>query len=212
MTSTAPNPLHRSQPERRRLLSRHFIAVIEPLLEAGEPYAELSVERIIKAGNIARSTFYAYFDDKGDLLSAMAEDVIGDLFEAGRTWWAFPHDGSKADLRAALTPALTTHRAHHTILGAVAEAAAYDSRARERYNLLIDEVVANLTEHIRRGQRQGSACPDLDPKRTAQWLIWMHERGLYQLVSPADEREAEKLLATLTDIVWRTLYEGFRSA
>jgi hypothetical protein len=38
----------------------------------------------------------------------------------------------------------------------------------------------------------------------------MIERGLYQLVSDAGDREARRLLQTLTDIVWRALYEGCR--
>lgn len=208
---TTANPLHRTHDDRRGLLSRHFIAVLEPLIEQGEQYPGLSVERIIRAGGIARSTFYAYFADKGELLSAMAEDVISDLFEAGRSWWALPNDATRAQLRAALTPALEVQRRHRAILEAVADTAAYDPRVRERQLLLINEVVANLARHISEAQAARSACPDLDPVRTAQWLIWMHERGLHQLVGPAGERETEQLLESLTDIVWRTLYQGYRA-
>ena len=38
----------------------------------------------------------------------------------------------------------------------------------------------------------------------------MIERGLYQLVSPASDREAARLLDSLTDLVWRALYAGYR--
>jgi prophage antirepressor-like protein len=38
----------------------------------------------------------------------------------------------------------------------------------------------------------------------------MIERGLYQLVSAALEQEAERLLEAVTDVVWRTLYDGYR--
>jgi len=55
-----------------------------------------------------------------------------------------------------------------------------------------------------------SADPELDPRRSARWLIWMIERGLYQLVSPAGSREAERLLDSLTHLVWRSLYAGYR--
>src|SRR6516225_2261443 len=61
------------------MLSRHFVSVVENLVENGVRYADLSVEAIITAGGISRSTFYVYFDDKGDLLVAMAQDVISDL-------------------------------------------------------------------------------------------------------------------------------------
>jgi hypothetical protein len=52
--------------------------------------------------------------------------------------------------------------------------------------------------------------PDLDPQRTAAWLTWMAERGLYQLVAPAGPAAAERLLDALTDITWNTLYAGAR--
>jgi AcrR family transcriptional regulator len=206
----ATSPLQRTQPERRALLARHFVEVVEPLLEAGEPYADLSVESLITAGGISRSTFYAYFEDKGALLSAMAEDVIADLFEAGESWWSFPDDGDRTALREALRPALDTQRGHRAILVAVADAAAYDPRVREQHLRLVDEVAAKLATHVRGAQRRGTACPDLDAARVAGWLIWMHERGLHQLVTPAAPAEAEKLLDALTDVVWRTLYAGYR--
>jgi AcrR family transcriptional regulator len=168
------------------------------------------VERIIRAGGVSRSTFYAYFDDKGDLLRAMAEHVISELLDAGLAWWTLPADGTKDDLREALRPAVDTYREHHAVLGAVIETATYDARVREAHVRLVNEVVASLAAHIREHQKQGSACPDLDARRTAEWLIWMDERGLYQVVSRADDREAERLLGALTDIVWRTLYAGYR--
>ena len=69
------------------MLSRHFVSVVEELVENGVRYADLSVEAIITAGGISRSTFYVYFEDKGDLLVAMAQDVIGDLVADGASWW-----------------------------------------------------------------------------------------------------------------------------
>jgi AcrR family transcriptional regulator len=179
-------------------------------MEQGEHFPGMSVERIIRAGGIARSTFYAYFADKGELLSAMAEDVISDLFDAGRSWWALPHEATRDELRTALNPSLDVQRNNRAIMEAVADTAAYDPRVRERQLLLINEVVANLARHIASAQAGGSACPDLEPLRTAQWLVWMLERGLHQLVGPAGEDETDRLLEALTDIVWRALYQGYR--
>jgi AcrR family transcriptional regulator len=168
------------------------------------------VERLIRAGGVSRATFYAYFEDKGALLSAMAEDVIAELFAAGESWWSFPDDGDKAALREALRPALETQRKHKAILGTVADTAAYDPRVREQHLHLVGEVASRLAAHVRGAQKRGTACPDLDAVRVARWLIWMHERGLHQLVTPAAPGEAGKLLDALTDIVWRTLYAGYR--
>jgi TetR/AcrR family transcriptional regulator, ethionamide resistance regulator len=194
------------------MLSRHFVSVVENLVENGVRYADLSVEAIITGGGISRSTFYVYFDDKGDLLVAMAQDVIGDLLADGASWWELPVDGTREDLRKALRVPIDTYRKHRTILGTIAETAAYDPRAQEQQQNLIDQVVSALTTYIGDAQRAGVADAHLDAARTAQWLIWMIERGLYQLVGTADDDEVERQLDSLVEIVWRVVYLSGRSA
>jgi hypothetical protein len=109
-------------------------------------------------------------------------------------------------LREALRVPIDDYRAHATVLRAVVEAAAYDARVREQQQWLIDQVVAALAAHIAAGQAAGFVVAGLDAPRTAAWLIWMIERGLYELVSPADDGEARRLLDALTEVVWRVLY------
>ena len=196
--------------DRRDLLSRRLIAIVEPLIEAGDGYGELSVERIIRAAGISRSTFYSYFNDKADLLGAMAQHVVADVLDTGDSWWNLPGDAGPDELREALRPPIDAYRRHSTLLGAVVEAAANDGGAREQLNRLVGGAADALAKHIRECQRAGTAAPDLDPARTARWLIWMIERGLYQLVSSADDREAKRLLDSLTELVWRGLYAGYR--
>ena len=194
------------------MLSRHFVSVVEQLVENGVRYADLSVEAIITAGGISRSTFYVYFDDKGDLLVAMAQDVIGDLLADGASWWELPVDATREDLRKALRVPIDTYRKHQIILGTIAETAAYDPRAQEQQQNLINQVVAALTSYIGDAQRAGVADAHLDAARTAQWLIWMIERGLYQLVGTGDDDEVEHQLDSLVEIVWRVVYLSGRGA
>ena len=204
-------PLQPSREERRALLARYFVEAVEPLLEAGESYADISVERLITTVDVSRSTFYVYFDDKADLLRAMGEDVTRDLAEAGAAWFELAPEASRDDLRKALTPLFDTYRRHRTLLGAITETAAYEPRVREQHVALVETAVAGLADHIRAQQAAGAAAPELDPDRTARWLTWMLERGLHQLVAPASKAEATRLLDTMTDIAWRTFYEGHHS-
>ena len=204
------NPFAISRTERRAVLSRHFIPVVEELAEAGTAYVDLSVERIIKAGGVSRSAFYNYFDDKVDLLVAMAEGVIRDLIDTGAAWWELPPEGTKSDLRTALRAPLDNYQARHMILGAIVEVATYDERVRAQQRSLTEPVMAALAIHIQQAQANGTADPELDAERTAKWVVWMVERGLYQLVTPADPEEAELLLDAITDVIWRVFYAGYR--
>jgi TetR/AcrR family transcriptional regulator, ethionamide resistance regulator len=206
MDVSPPKPLQVSHEQRHGMLSRHFVGVVEQLVQNGTRYADLSVEAIIRAGGISRSTFYVYFADKGDLLVAMAQDVVADLVAAGMSWWNLPADATPDDLRNALRVPVDTYRKHRTILATVTETAAYDPRVREQQQHLIDQVVSGLTSYITDAQGSGTVEATLDASRTAQWMVWMFERGLYQLIDGADDDETERLLDALTDIVWRVIY------
>ena len=75
--------------ERRELTSRRLLPAVERLLER-ETYAEISVEQIAEEASISRSTFYNYYEDKGDLLRALTGDVMGAIIDATREWWMLP--------------------------------------------------------------------------------------------------------------------------
>lgn len=189
------------------MLSRHFVGLVEQLVRDAGSYSDVSVEAIIKAGGISRSTFYVYFADKGDLLVAIAHDVIADLVASGNAWWQLPTDASRDDLRRALRAPIDTYREHRTILATVTETAAYDPRVREQQQLLVDRVVSALADYICNAQRNGAIDATLDVNRVAQWMVWMFERGLYQLIGGADDEETDRLQDSLTDIVWRVIYQ-----
>jgi len=205
-----PKPLQPDKVERRARLVAYFTEAVEDLMAGGETYADLSVERLINAVDVSRSTFYAYFDDKSELLRAMGEDVTLDLAQAGSHWFELPTTGSKEDLGAALRPLFETYRRHQMVLRSITEAASYDAGIRELHLALVERAATGLQGHIEAAQKARTAAKELDPRRTSLWLVWMLERGLHQLVAPADEHEVEGLLGTMTDLVWRALYEGSR--
>jgi hypothetical protein len=90
----------------------------------------------------------------------------------------------------------------------VVEVASYDAGLRTLFGSLLERTIGEVANHIAAGQTQGFVAPGIDPQRTAAWLTWMAERGLYQLVAPANEQTSERLLTALTDITWNTLYAG----
>lgn len=206
MAARSGKPLQPSKADRKAVLTRYFSEAIEALLAAGESYADLSVERLITNVDISRSTFYAYFDDKGDLLRAIGEDVTLDLAAAGAHWFQLGPDADQEALRAALVPLFETYRRHQMVLGAITETASYDANIRALHLALVERAATGLCEHIRAEQRDGAVHLDLDAEVTSRWLVWMLERGLQQMVAPAEPAAVGRLLDTLTTLVWRMLY------
>lgn len=207
--ATTPRPAKPLQPtrdERRLELGRYFIDAVTPMLAAGEAYSDVSVARLIQQVGISRSTFYAYFDDKSDLLRAMGEDITIDLAEAGAAWFELESPADRAALRTALEPLFATYRRHQLLLRAITDAASYDAGMRTLHASLVERAIAGLEGHL--GAIATGGGRRLDTTRAATWLAWMLERGLYQIVAPASDEETELQLDTVVELTWRLLYAG----
>src|SRR6516162_3758329 len=100
MSTASPKPFSRD--ERRLMLTRVYEGVLEKLAAEGQSFHDVKVQTLIDAAGISRATFYSYFEDKGDLLVAISEDLLGELWESGRSFHALPDDPRKEDLREAV--------------------------------------------------------------------------------------------------------------
>jgi AcrR family transcriptional regulator len=198
---------HGNRAQRRDEVRRRLLSVVEQLLLAGEGYAEISVERLVSEAKLSRSTFYVYFEDKGDLLRAWFAQVIEELDDAAGAWWKLDASATHDDLRVALAQIVRTYRPHTTLMAALYDMSSYDPTVREEVATMMSRNTAGLRRHIQRGQKQGWIDPDLLPRETAAWLTWMAERGQHQMVRNADDDEVERLIDAYTDVVWNTLYE-----
>lgn len=206
MSTRRAKPLQPLKEERRALLVGYFADAVEELLAQGDSFSDLSVEKLIKAVDVSRSTFYTYFDDKSALLEAIGESVTLDLAGAGSQWFDLPAGATKDELREAFRALFDTYRRHQRVLRAITEAAAYDGRIRDLHQALVARAVGGLQGHIEAQQKARTVDNALNARDTAGWLVWMLERGLYQAVAPADAADAERLLDSLTELVWRALY------
>jgi AcrR family transcriptional regulator len=197
---------HGNRAQRREDVRRRLLTVVEDLLNGGESYAEISVERLVSEAKLSRSTFYVYFEDKGDLLRAWFAQVVEELEDAASGWWKLDETATREDLRAALAQIVQTYRPHTTLMSALYDMAAYDATVREEVTAMMSSNIAGLKRHIVRAQKGGWINPELLPAETAEWLTWMAERGQHQMIHGADDAEVEKLIDAYTDVVWNSLY------
>jgi AcrR family transcriptional regulator len=191
---------------RREDIRDRLLAAVETLLDEGQTYAEISVERLVQEAGISRSTFYVYFEDKGELLRAWFAQIREELKGAARDWWAIADDVQRDDVHAALAKIVETYQPHTPLMAAVFDAASYDGAVREEVEAMMATNTASLRKHIRDGQRGGWIASNLPADETAGWLTWMAERGFHLMLQTADRDEAKALVEAYTDVIWNALY------
>jgi TetR/AcrR family transcriptional regulator, ethionamide resistance regulator len=198
-----------SRAERREFIANRLFLIVEGMLAKGYSFSEISVEQLITEAEIARSTFYVYFEDKGALMVELMDRVTQAIGEAAEEWLHFPATGTREDLHVALTRLADSYREHGRMLSAVIETAAYEPRVRDQYADVMARRSRDMTDAFVPQQRQGSVRADIDVFAVTPWLAWMFERGLYQMVGHGGEVD-DAAIAGVTSVVWQTLYEGTR--
>lgn len=198
-------PLDRRHLERRALAARRLLPAVESLLEH-ETYPELTVDQMTAAAHISRSTFYNYFQDKGDLLRALAADVMGTIVEASRVWWMLSPHASRDDMRAAIQHLFDVYSPHATLMLAVADSISHDPRVRDEFLAYMERGREEIANYVRGGQAAGVLRSGLDANAAAAWLTWMLERGLSQLSRTPRTYQPDRVVTALVDIIWKALH------
>jgi AcrR family transcriptional regulator len=196
---------------RRERVVRRLVPVVEALLDEEESYLALKVERIIEAGEMARSTFYAYFDGKADLIVALGETAMDEIITAAQGIWELPASATRDEVAAAVRHTIETYLPHTRLMSALIETATYDRSVKARFDAAYAAAQRAAARHIRDGQRAGAVRKDLHPDETAGWFTWMAERGMSQLVQGAGKARLARLEESFTTILWSTLYEGVKA-
>jgi len=195
-----------SRATRREEIGLRLLTAAERLLDEGTSFASISVEQLITGAEIARSTFYVYFEDKGALVLELADRVTREVGQAASAWFKLQPGATRDDLRSALGEIAEEYARHRHMLAAVVEASAYDERVRAQYAGVMEHRFQDMSTSFRDQQLAGLIAPDLDVEAVAPWLAWMIERGLYQLTGDSQKPAAEHLEG-MTTVVWETLYE-----
>ncbi|HEY9418442.1 MAG TPA: TetR/AcrR family transcriptional regulator [Pseudonocardia sp.] len=196
---------------RRDELRAMVIEAVERRLRAGVSFAELNVADVAKECGISRSTFYAYFVDKTNLLGTWYEEFNHGLLTVARQWWALDASVTRPELARVLADILEAYRPHPELLAATHEAIGLDASVREAVEVAMQQYIDGLRAHIESGQRDGFVDPTLPPGETAYWLQWMAERGLHMLGRRGPDVGSGQMMDAYTGIVWNALYAPVRN-
>ncbi|MBO0730358.1 MAG: TetR/AcrR family transcriptional regulator [Acidimicrobiaceae bacterium] len=162
-------------------------------------FRELAIDEVMADAGLSRTAFYRYFPDRESLLLHLLENAAEELHEATAGWL----DGDEVDLEGALARETEVYARHAGLLRAVADAAATDERIERAYRAAVEGFIDSAEKRIRREQDRGQA-QQLDPRLTAEALLWLNER--YQNIKLGhDDADPAQVAATLATIWSRTL-------
>ncbi|MDO9409275.1 TetR/AcrR family transcriptional regulator [Patulibacter sp.] len=166
------------------------------LLGEGRAFAELSVGELSSRAGVSRPTFYAYFQDKRDLVLALGSGFEADARRAASPWLRTDTD----DIGATLTGVLAAFAAHRATVGALVEAATYDAEVAAFWRAFHDWFIVNATERARRAD-PGLAAEDAEA--LAYGLVWMTERSFTEHLGAP--RVSDDALLRAVERLWRTV-------
>src|SRR5215213_7141265 len=189
-----------------RAQSRHRIVAAAEALVRDRPFAELTVDDVMREAGFGRTIFYRHFDDLGELLMRAGREAIEDLLQA-QVAFSEARMGDGPDVvRSAIEPAVSVYQRHGPLLRAISEAAAVDERIaagqraiRERFRELVEEAL--------RASGGLTIDPSADLREVARALNLMNEKYLLETYGDEPLVSADTATETLSAI-WLALTNG----
>jgi AcrR family transcriptional regulator len=185
----------------RSEIEPRLVAAVQELMSAGARFTELSVGAISEAAGVARSSFYAHFSDKTELLRRCAAELGDSAFGLLSDWDPSTPDALD-DLRSAMTAVVAFHRSRAPLLGAVLEVVAYDERTRRFWDAQFEVFVGHATSALRHEQEAGRAPRRVDADISSRIFIHSGMHAITQQVLGGSEEHDAAVANELAERQW----------
>lgn len=203
LLTTRQSDLQARRREHRRNARRRLLDAAHGLLEE-QRWAEISLDDITSAADVARTAFYRHFEDRQHLLMAMLDDVGLELDHVADNWMA-PADDPVAELRASLGGLTTVFVEHGRLIQAISDTARHDPEIGALYDRLADRLLSATARRIEADVAAGRS--DItEPHEVARALTWMNERYLLASFGHPPFSDPAAVTEALATIWIRTLY------
>lgn len=173
------------------------------------PFKQLSVGRIAAEAGVSRTSFYFYFRSKEVALQALVERTLASIWEnAGG--FLFGDEGHLEALRRGIDGVVDAWDQHGPLLTAVVDASSYDAEIAAMWRAQLEGFIDAVETRVHRDAAAGLAREGIDPRGTAEALVWMNERLCYvQLGGRGPRRREPETVAAQLFGIWRAaLYPG----
>ena len=111
-------------------------------------------------------------------------------------------------MRQAIAGVVSVYAEHASLLRVATEVSTYDDEVRAFWVSVLDRFIAETADHIRSEQRAGLIPDMLEPRPTAEGLVWMVERCCYVYLAAGEREDAEALRRRARAVWMAALYPG----
>ena len=173
-------------------------------------FDEITVADILAAANVARGSFYFYFDSKHDVLAELVTRAIGRGHEASQSWLEHEDaDARESAVRQSIADGARLWADQAPVLRAIVENWRSDPRLTELWLAQMGGFTAITAAAIESDPTAHGAAGQVEVETLAAALTWLGER-LYYLaaigVPPFDDQE--KLVDVLTHFWMTAVYRA----
>jgi AcrR family transcriptional regulator len=189
----------------RRAEAERQIADSARNLLATSRFREVSVDDVMAGTGLTRTAFYRYFPDLETLLQRLLAEAREELTLSAGGWLGGTGDDAPLALAETVTDFVAAYGRQGRVLRAVMDAAAGDSDIEAAYHDLVYGFIDAVTARIEADQATG-LCRGLDPRATAEALVWMTERYLAETLGRDGHADPGVIGRTLVAIWQRALY------
>ena len=205
MSVAGKQPGHQGRAYAEEEIEALLRGALTGLMDGGASFRDITVNQLVGATGLARSTFYVNYDDKAAMLRALSAASLVRLYAGARAWIRLGADATQGDIAAGMRQIIDAFIADHAVMRAVAEASVYEPSVRDAYVEGVESFAGAIERMIRKGIKQGR-LREVAPAQTASALAWMTERTISRIEPGTSSSALDALAAAMAEIVWHALY------
>jgi AcrR family transcriptional regulator len=176
---------------------RAILATARHLL-AERPMSRITIDELAAGAGISRPGFYFYFDSKVAVVTALLDEIAGQMAADTQDWLAGSGAGDES-LRRSLGTSARLWREHGPLLRQALVEEDPDPELRPFRERILEGFVVKAAERIQRDREIGLAPPGPAPEALARALVQMK----FSVLSSA---HTDDVVDTLATIMQRAIY------
>jgi AcrR family transcriptional regulator len=202
-----PTRRNRAKNTRKPLIEERLLDAMEKMLEEGNSLGQITIDDLASRADIARSTFYTHFKDKGELVARLMGVVTKDIIDGAGLWFKNSEKANPEDLHEGIKGIVYAFKKHQAIVAAIQDLAPHDDNVRRLYEEMMTTLCHKSELAVHAVHQQGKAKKQATAE-VAKILTWINALYLTNFVSKCESKDLDSLAEALGHITVSAIFNG----